>query len=188
MLTQKILQHPKKKKYTKIRTTLIEEVNALSLNANRIEALSISYITSTKRLMSLEGKLMRLAESYGVDRSEFIKQYHDNELDPNWIRRVSRLSAKGWKDLPHLKKVEIKNIREEISSLASEAGLDVNEFRNIVHMVQRRTGVTFCKKRNGRGKLKTSYLDCKEIYKPRLTISRSYTGRKYRLDESCRKI
>ena len=80
---------------------------------------------------------MRLAESYGVDRSEFIKQYHNNELDPNWVRRVSRLSAKGWKDFTSSEKIEIKNIREEISSLASEAGLDVNEFRNIVHMVQK---------------------------------------------------
>jgi RNA polymerase primary sigma factor len=125
------------KKYTKIRTTLIEEVNALSLNANRIEALVHQLYNINKRLMSLEGKLMRLAESYGVDRNEFIKQYHDNELDPNWVRRVSRLSAKGWKDFTSSEKAEIKNIREEISSLASEAGLEVNEFRNIVHMVQK---------------------------------------------------
>ena len=87
--------------------------------------------------MSLEGKLMRLAESYGVERNEFIKQYHDNELEPNWVRRVSRLSAAGWKDFTSSEKVEIKNLREEISSLASEAGLEVNEFRNIVHMVQK---------------------------------------------------
>src|SRR6056300_1242466 len=89
------------KKYSKIRSVLIEEVNALSLNANRIEALVHQLSNINKRLMSLEGKLLRLAESHGVDRDEFLKQYNDNELDTNWIRRVSRLSAKGWKEFAY---------------------------------------------------------------------------------------
>ena len=125
------------KKYTKIRTELIEEVKALSLNANRIEALVHQLYNINKRLMSLEGKLMRLAESYGVERGEFIKQYHDNELDINWIRRVSRLTARGWKEFSTIEKNEIKNIRDEIALLATEAGVEVNEFRNIVQMVQK---------------------------------------------------
>jgi len=125
------------KKYSKIRSVLIEEVNALSLNANRIEALVYQLYNINKRLMSLEGKLLRLAESHGVDRDEFLKQYNDNELDTNWIRRVSRLSAKGWKEFASTEKNEIKIIRDEITSLASEAGVDIGEFRNIVQMVQK---------------------------------------------------
>jgi len=125
------------KKYSKIRSVLIEEVNALSLNANRIEALVHQLYNINKRLMSLEGKLLRLAESHGVDRDEFLKQYNDNELDTNWIRRVSRLSAKGWKEFASTEKNEIKIIRDEITSLASEAGVDIGEFRNIVQMVQK---------------------------------------------------
>ena len=125
------------KKYSKIRSVLIEEVNALSLNANRIEALVHQLYNINKRLMSLEGKLLRLAESHGVDRDEFLKQYNDNELDTNWVRRVSRLSAKGWKEFASTEKNEIKIIRDEITSLASEAGVDIGEFRNIVQMVQK---------------------------------------------------
>ena len=125
------------KKYSKIRSVLIEEVNALSLNANRIEALVHQLYNINKRLMSLEGKLLRLAESHGVDRDEFLKQYNDNELDTNWIRRVSRLSAKGWKEFASTEKNEIKIIRDEITLLASEAGVDIGEFRNIVQMVQK---------------------------------------------------
>ncbi len=125
------------KKYSKIRSVLIEEVNALSLNANRIEALVHQLYNINKRLMSLEGKLMRLAESHGVERDEFLKQYNDNELDTNWIRRVSRLSAKGWKEFASTEKNEIKIIRDEITSLATEAGVDIGEFRNIVQMVQK---------------------------------------------------
>ena len=125
------------KKYSKIRTVLIDEVNALSLNANRIEALVHQLYNINKKLISLEGKLMRLAESYGVDRDEFIKQYNDSEFDTNWLRRVSRLSAKGWKEFASAEKNDIKIIRDEISSLATEAGVDIREFRNIVQMVQK---------------------------------------------------
>ena len=125
------------KKYLKIRTVLIDEVNALSLNANRIEALVHQLYNINKKLISLEGKLMRLAESYGVDRDEFIKQYNDSEFDTNWLRRVSRLSAKGWKEFASAEKNEIKIIRDEITSLATEAGVDIREFRNIVQMVQK---------------------------------------------------
>jgi RNA polymerase primary sigma factor len=125
------------KKYTKIRTELIEEVKALSLNANRIEALVHQLYNINKRLMSLEGKLMRLAESYGVEREEFIKQYHDNETDANWVKRVARLTARGWKEFSVSEKSEIKNIRDEITLLATEAGVEINEFRNIVQMVQK---------------------------------------------------
>jgi len=125
------------KKYSKIRTVLIDEVNALSLNANRIEALVHQLYNINKKLISLEGKLMRLAESYGVDRDEFIKQYNDSEFDTNWLRRVSRLSAKGWKEFASAEKNEIKIIRDEITSLATEAGVDIREFRNIVQMVQK---------------------------------------------------
>ena len=125
------------KKYTKIRTELIEEVKALSLNANRIEALVHQLYNINKRLMSLEGKLMRLAESYGVEREEFIKQYHDNETDANWLRRVARLTARGWKEFSVSERNEIKKIRDEITMLASEAGVEISEFRNIVQMVQK---------------------------------------------------
>ena len=125
------------RKYIKIRSNLIEEVKELSLNANRIDALVHQLYNINKRLMSLEGKLMRLAESYGIKRDEFIKQYYENELDPYWARRVSRLTARGWKEFTNSEKTEIKAIREEISTLAKEAGVDINEFRNIVQMVQK---------------------------------------------------
>jgi RNA polymerase primary sigma factor len=87
--------------------------------------------------MSLEGKLMRLAESYGVEREEFIKQYHDNETDANWLRRVARLTARGWKEFSVSEKNEIKKIRDEVTMLATEAGVEISEFRNIVQMVQK---------------------------------------------------
>jgi RNA polymerase primary sigma factor len=80
---------------------------------------------------------MRLAESHGVSREDFLKNYLGSELDPLWLNRVSKLSAKGWKSLVAKDKGKIKLHRHDIHALAGEMGLDIGEFRKIVHMVQK---------------------------------------------------
>src|SRR3979409_2456955 len=80
---------------------------------------------------------MRLAESHGVAREDFLKSYRDSELDPHWLNRVSKLSAKGWKNLVAKDKDRIKQHRHEIQVLAGETGLEIGEFRKIVQMVQK---------------------------------------------------
>ena len=125
------------KKYQKLTSDLIEEVKSLSLNNNRIESLVEQLYAINKRLMGLEGRLLRLAESHGVPREEFLKQYFGNELDPNWIRRVSRLKAKGWVSFTKDERDQVKDLRNEIQTLAAETGLDIGEYRRIVAMVQK---------------------------------------------------
>src|SRR5262245_18363517 len=80
---------------------------------------------------------MRLAESHGVLREDFLKQYRGSELDPHWLNRVSKLSAKGWKDLVAKDKDNIREHRSQVHALAGETGLEISEFRKIVHMVQK---------------------------------------------------
>jgi RNA polymerase primary sigma factor len=80
---------------------------------------------------------MRLAESHGVVRQDFLKNYLGSELDPLWLNRISKLSANGWKSLVAKDQDRIKLHRHDIHSLAAETGLEVSEFRNIVHMVQK---------------------------------------------------
>ena len=80
---------------------------------------------------------MRLAESHGVGREDFLKNYLDFELDPLWLNRVSKLSARGWKSLVAKNKEQIKSYRRDIHALASETGLEIGEFRKIVQMVQK---------------------------------------------------
>ena len=125
------------KKYQKLTSDLIEEVKSLSLNNNRIESLVEQLYAINKRLMGLEGRLLRLAESHGVPRDEFLKQYFGNELDPNWIRRVSRLKGKGWVNFTKDERDQVKDLRQEIQTLASETGLDIQEYRRIVATVQK---------------------------------------------------
>ncbi|WP_333670252.1 RNA polymerase sigma factor RpoD [Parvibaculum sp.] len=125
------------KKYQKLTSDLIEEVKSLSLNNNRIESLVEQLYAINKRLMGLEGRLLRLAESHGVPRDEFLKQYFGNELDPNWIRRVSRLKGKGWVSFTKDERDQVKDLRNEIQTLAAETGLDIQEYRRIVATVQK---------------------------------------------------
>jgi RNA polymerase primary sigma factor len=80
---------------------------------------------------------MRLAESHGVVREDFVKNYLGSELDPLWLNRVSKLSAKGWKSLVVKDKDKIKQHRHEIHALAGETGLEIGELRKIVHIVQK---------------------------------------------------
>jgi RNA polymerase primary sigma factor len=90
-----------------------------------------------KRLVGYEGRMMRLAESHGVSREDFLKNYFGSELDPRWLNRVSKLSAKGWKSLVARDKDRIKELRTHIQELAGETGLEIQESRKIVHMVQK---------------------------------------------------
>ena len=77
------------KVYEKLRDEIIVDVKSLSLNNNRIESLVEQLYAINKRLIGLEGRLMRLADSYGVPRQHFIDEYYGNELDQTWLDRVS---------------------------------------------------------------------------------------------------
>ena len=125
------------RKYKKLKEEIITEVKSLRLNQARIDSLVEQLYDINKRLVGYEGRLMRLAESHGVAREDFLKQYQGSELDPRWLNRVSKLSAKGWKNLVAKDKDKIKEFRQSIQTLAGETGLEIGEFRKIVHMVQK---------------------------------------------------
>ncbi|MGB8894736.1 MAG: RNA polymerase sigma factor RpoD, partial [Pseudolabrys sp.] len=131
------LSPAQERKYKKLKEEIISEVKSLRLNQARIDSLVEQLYDINKRLVSNEGRLMRLAESYGVVREDFLKQYMGGELDPRWLNRVSKLSAKGWKNLVAKEKDRIKEIRSLVHDLAAQTGVEISEFRKIVHMVQK---------------------------------------------------
>ena len=112
-------------------------MKSLRLNRVRIDALIEQLYEINKRLVGCEGRLMRLAESHGIVREDFLSNYLGSELDPLWLNRVSKLGARGWKNFVARDKDSIKELRTQIHSLASETGLVIGEFRKIVHMVQK---------------------------------------------------
>jgi RNA polymerase primary sigma factor len=131
------LSPAQERKYKKLKEEIITEVKSLRLNQARIDSLVEQLYDINKRLVSNEGRLMRLAESYGVIREDFLKQYMGGELDPRWLNRVSKLSAKGWKNFVAKEKDRIREIRSLVHELAAQTGVEISEFRKIVHMVQK---------------------------------------------------
>ncbi len=125
------------RKYKKLKEEIVADVKSLSLNQNRIDALVEQLYDINKRLLSHEGRLMRYAESFGVGREDFLRNYQGYELDPKWLLRVSKLGGKGWKNFVAEGKDQIHDLRDQIHTLASETGLEISEFRKIVHMVQK---------------------------------------------------
>jgi RNA polymerase primary sigma factor len=131
------LSPAQERRYKKLKSEIVAEVKSLQLNQTRIDSLVEQLYDINKRLVGYEGRLMRLAESHGVARDDFLKQYRGFELDPQWLNRVSKLAAKGWKSLVQNDKEKIKQHRHEVQVLAGETGLEIGEFRKIVHMVQK---------------------------------------------------
>jgi RNA polymerase primary sigma factor len=131
------LSSSQERRYKELKDELITAVKSLSLNQNRIEQLVEQLYDINKRLVQNEGKLLRLAESFGVRRDEFLKEYQGHELDPNWVERVGLLSARGWKDFATKEVGTIARLRSEIQNLATETAISIGEFRRIVNQVQK---------------------------------------------------
>ncbi len=117
------LSPSQERRYKKLRDEIIVDVKSLSLNNARIEALVEQLYDINKRLNSLEGRLMRLAETYKIPREVFLHEYQGEELNHDWLRRVARLAKYGWRKFANDERESIRVIREEIHELASTTGL-----------------------------------------------------------------
>jgi len=125
------------KRYQKLHGEMVELINEVHLNNNRIEALVDQLYGINRRLITREGRLLRMAESHKVNRLDFLKHYSGHETDPRWLGRVRRLKGKGWANFATKNKDEIKDVRGEIAEVASEVGLPIAEFKRIVATVQK---------------------------------------------------
>ncbi|MDB5529080.1 MAG: polymerase sigma factor, sigma-70 family [Devosia sp.] len=125
------------KKLDVLRGEVITDVKSLSLNAGRIENLVEQLYDINKRLVKLEGRLLRLAESYGVKREKFLESYYGQEVNPAWEESLETREGKGWGEFAKREADTIREIRGDVSTLATEAGLNIGEYRRIVHKVQK---------------------------------------------------
>jgi RNA polymerase primary sigma factor len=125
-----------RKGYEARSTAIIQHLKTLKLNNNRIEALVDQLYAINRRLIALEGRLLRLADSYGISRSEFLKAYYGSELDPNWNDKVRALGVR-WTKFAENDFSQIGDIRQEIAVLATETGVPIDDYRRIVQTVQK---------------------------------------------------
>ena len=122
--------------YDELSLAIVDNLKTIHINNARIEALVEQLYAINKKLMGLEGKLMRLADAHGVPRKEFLQNYIGSELEPDWAERVREISAK-WKRLIDGKGGEVQEVRDEISEIAQEIGIPIDDFRRIVQTVQK---------------------------------------------------
>ena len=125
-----------RKAYEVRSAAIIQYLKTLKLNNHRIEALVEQLYAINRRLIGLEGRLLRLADSYGISRSEFLKTYYGAELDPNWGENVKQLGVR-WTKFAENDAGQISDIRQEIAILATETGVPIDDYRRIVQTVQK---------------------------------------------------
>ena len=122
--------------YDDVFERIVANLNSLHLNNARIEALVEQLDAINKKLMGLEGKLLRMAEAHGVPRTDFLKSYQGHELDPNWLKDMAGKS-KAWGRFVEREEKEAGELREQIATLAQESGVPIDDYRRIVATVQK---------------------------------------------------
>ncbi|MEL3890816.1 RNA polymerase sigma factor RpoD [Ferrovibrio sp. MS7] len=129
---------PKRDKaYQKLTHEMVRLMDSVHLNNMRIESLVENLYGLNKKLMMLEGRMLRIAEGYKIPREEFIKQYENNELDPNWLSKVAKVKGhKNWPRFAESGAAQVKPIRNEIAVVATQIGLPVSEFKRIYKQVR----------------------------------------------------
>ncbi len=125
------------KAYQKLHHELVELMLGVRFTIQRVEGLILRLYDYSRRLMTLEGRLLRLAEGRKINRKLFLETYIGSELDPTWMKKAAARTDKGWKEFVTKDKADIESIRSEISKMAEEVGLDIGEFKRMIMAVQK---------------------------------------------------
>ena len=125
----------KEKGYQKIVNKILEHIKSLQLSPSVLEELVQKHYIENKKVISLEGNLLRLALDNKVPRSEFIKFYIGNEINPNLKTFLD--TNLTWKQFFQKNKVEFKNIRERLVEVSHKLGISVTDFKKLVSRIQK---------------------------------------------------
>jgi len=131
-----VLPRTTERRYNKLRSDSIELLKRVRLNSTRIDQLVEQIYELSRRLAGEEGRLLRLVETVGLRRRDFLDHYMGKELAADWLERVGALPDPGWACLPD-KAPEIAKHRTAIAQIAAEAKLPITEFRRVVQTMQR---------------------------------------------------
>ncbi len=123
--------------YQRLRSEIVELVNSLHLHNNRIEALVDQLYGINRKIMSLDGAMVKLADQARINRRDFVEEYRGAELEPGWIERVSQLTGRGWDILTDRFREKVEDNRAEMAEVGQFVGVDITEFRRIVNQVQK---------------------------------------------------
>ena len=135
VLNSQIFSPTKEKSYDKIVSDILNNIKSLQLSPSVLEELVQKHYIENKKIISLEGNLLRLAMEQKISRNEFIKFYIGNEINPNLKKFLDTNSV--WKQFFSKNKNEFKNIRERLVELSHKLGISVTDFKKIVSRVQK---------------------------------------------------
>ncbi len=135
VLKSEVFSPAKEKSYIKIVNNILENIKSLQLSPSVLEELVQKHYIENKKIISLEGNLLRLAMDNKISRNEFIKFYIGNEINPNLKKFLDTNTV--WKNFFQKNKDEFKNIRERLIEISHKLGLSVTDFKKLVSRVQK---------------------------------------------------
>ena len=135
ILNSQIFSSSKEKNYKKIVDNILENIKSLQLSPSVLEELVQKHYVENKKILSLEGNLLRLAIDNKISREEFIKFYIGNEINPNLKTFLD--TNESWKKFFQKNKEEFKNIRERLIEISNRIGISVTDFKKLVSRVQK---------------------------------------------------
>ena len=135
VLNSQTFSTAKEKGYEKIVNGILENIKSLQLSPSVLEELVQKHYVENKKIISLEGNLLRLAMDHKIPRNEFIKFYVGNEINPNLKKFLDTNSV--WKQFFSKNKEEFKNIRERLVETSHKLGISVTDFKKLVSRIQK---------------------------------------------------
>jgi RNA polymerase primary sigma factor len=126
----------KEKQYQALREDLTAQVESVKFHATKIEFLVDNLYAFNRRLTTLGGQMLRLAERHKVNRKDFLDSYVGHEIDDGWLEAQAGKDKK-WAAFAEQEAEPVERIRAEVSDIASATGMALPEFRRIVNMVQK---------------------------------------------------
>jgi RNA polymerase primary sigma factor len=135
LLNSQTFSSAKEKNYEKIVNDILENIKSLQLSPSVLEELVQKHYIENKKIISLEGNLLRLAMDHKISRNEFIKFYIGNEINPNLKKFLDTNSV--WKQFFAKNKDEFKNIKERLIEISYKLGISVTDFKKLVSRVQK---------------------------------------------------
>ncbi len=135
VLKSENFSNAKERGYEKIVNDILENIKSLQLSPSVLEELVQKHYVENKKIISLEGNLLRLAMDHKIPRNEFIKFYVGNEINPNLKKFLDTNSV--WKQFFSKNKDEFKNIRERLIEISNKLGISVTDFKKLVSRIQK---------------------------------------------------
>ena len=126
-----------KEKHSKLYFELVSYMSTIKLNDARITELLDEMTDKNRKLLSLEGRLLRLAENSRIKREDFLEKYKDTGLTDAWIKKISKITSKDWKRFTTVHIDEINRIKNEVQAIQNETGLPLKEYKTVVDVVRK---------------------------------------------------